>query len=124
MPRLKRSSPTIDKATGRADALCTIDVKLDLGKGLTVAAYKGKIQAAADQLTEYNNLLSQADAAGAILDTLETDLADLTERMLKGVATHYGRSSAEYGQAGGTRKSDIKSPARKPAADKIKKLAA
>lgn len=124
MPRPKRSSPTIDKANGRADALCTIDPKLDLGKGLTVTAYKTKIQATDDQLTEYNNLLAQADAAGSLLDTMEAEVADLTERMLKGVATHFGRSSAEYGQAGGTRKSDIKRPARQSATDKIKKLAA
>ena len=45
------------------------------------------------------------------------------ETLLPDRPGHFGRDSAEYGQAGGTRKSDIKRPARK-AAENIKKLAA
>lgn len=55
---------------------------------------------------------------------MEAELADLTERMLKGVASQYGRDSVEYGQAGGTRKSDIKRSPRGAKANLVQKVGA
>jgi hypothetical protein len=108
MPRLKRKSPVLEKARSRSDALATIDPKLSLGKGLDLPGYTDQVEALETKLKEYNDLLAQADGTSAVLDAMESQLADLTERMLKGVASQYGRDSAEYGQAGGTRKSQIK----------------
>ena len=51
---------------------------------------------------------SNADAALVALEQSESELADLSERMLKGVASEFGRDSVEYEKAGGVRKSKIK----------------
>ena len=108
MPRPKRSSSVLDKADQRAAGLSSIDPKLDLGEGLTLSAFQSKINDTRKRLTEYNTQLSDTDAAQTSLDTGETELADLTERMLKGIASRHGRDSEEYEKAGGTRKSDIR----------------
>ena len=70
-----------------------------------------------DKLNEYNTLLSDADSALNQLEALESTISDLSDRMLKGVASRYGRDSDEYEKAGGTRKSDIKRSPRKKAAE-------
>ena len=108
MPRSKRRSGTADKADARATALSSINPALELGESLTLAAYKAKIIATRTALEAYNTLLSNADAALVALEQSESELADLSERMLKGVASEYGRDSVEYEKAGGVRKSKIK----------------
>ena len=108
MPRSKRRSATTDKADARATALSSINPALELGESLTLAAYKAKIIATRTVLEAYNTLLSNADAALVALEQSESELADLSERMLKGVASEYGRDSVEYEKAGGVRKSKIK----------------
>ena len=108
MGRPKRRSLAIEKARRRCDAVCTIDSKLDFGEGLTVTAYQNKIKAGADQLTTYNQLVAQTDAAAAELRVLETDISNLSRRLLKGVASRFGDDSAQYGKAGGTRQSETK----------------
>ncbi|MBK8001315.1 MAG: hypothetical protein IPK15_22070 [Verrucomicrobia bacterium] len=108
MPRSKRRSATTDKADARATALSSINPALELGESLTLAAYKAKITATRTALEAYNTLLSNADAALVALEQSESELADLSERMLKGVASEFGRDSVEYEKAGGVRKSKIK----------------
>lgn len=108
MPRSKRRSGTADKADARATALSSINPALELGESLTLAAYKAKIIATRTVLEAYNTLLSNADAALVALEQSESELADLSERMLKGVASEFGRDSVEYEKAGGVRKSKIK----------------
>ena len=108
MPRSKRRSGTADKADARATALSSINPALELGESLTLAAYKAKIIATRTALEAYNTLLSNADAALVALEQSESELADLSERMLKGVASEFGRDSVEYEKAGGVRKSKIK----------------
>ena len=122
MPRPKRSSPVLDKAQNRSDALATIDPKLNLGADLALTGYNAKIAALDAKVKEYNDLLAQTDSTSTVLDEMEAQLADLNERMLKGVASQYGRDSAEYGQAGGTRKSDIKRSPRTAPANLVQKL--
>jgi hypothetical protein len=52
----------------------------------------------------YNSALSHLDKLyREMLDT-ERELADMAEHMLLGVATRYGKSSVEYGMAGGVPK--------------------
>ena len=114
MGRPKRRSPAIEKAKRRCDAVSTIDPKLDFGEGLTVTAYQSKIKAGNDQLNAYNLLVAETDAASAELRVLESEVAALSRRLLKGVASRFGEDSAEYGKAGGTRQSEVKRTARKP----------
>ena len=62
----------------------------------------------------YNTKLSELDS---LLNEIETDegaLDELSTRMLAAVGVKYGKDSDEYEQAGGTKTSDRKSPARKP----------
>ena len=108
MPRTRRRSAATDKADARATALSSINPALELGESLTLAAYKAKIIATRTVLEAYNTLLSNADAALVALEQSESELADLSERMLKGVASEFGRDSVEYEKAGGVRKSKIK----------------
>ena len=110
----KRTSPTLDKARERANNLATIRPDLTLGK-LTLAEYQAKIAAAQTMLTAYNGLLTEADMTSDKFDGLETELKDWNERMLTGIATEYGKDSAEYEAAGGTRKSERNKPKRKAA---------
>ncbi len=113
MARLKSSSPAIEKAQTRLASLSSIDPALDLGSGLTLAAYRAAVQDAQAKLDAYNALLSQADEALNRLRAGEVDLRSLSERMLAGVAARFGKDSNEYEMAGGVRKSEIKRPARK-----------
>ena len=107
MARKKRKSPAVSKAETRAEALENIDTKLDLGKGLTLKDYNDKIGEAKEALNEYNGLLTDADIASVKLKKLERELRDLSERMLHGVSSQYGKSSDEYQKAGGVRKDQI-----------------
>ena len=117
MSRLKRSvSKIIQNAATRASGLESISPDLDLGNGLTLAAYQAAIDDARKKQDEYNTLLSQSDEAANVFDTAERNLRDLTERMLLAAAAKYGRDSNEYEQAGGKRKSDRKRFVRTPKA--------
>ena len=60
-----------------------------------------------EAIHSYNNLLSNADAAGNQIDHLEREVRDLNERIFTGVATIFGRDSDEYEMVGGARKSEI-----------------
>ena len=90
MGRAKRSSKMIDKATRRAAALKAIDPALNLGAGLSIADYDGLLAAARRDLDVYNTALSAVDAAQNGLVASEKRLADLSERMLAGVAAKHG----------------------------------
>jgi hypothetical protein len=105
MARQKRDSKALRKARNRSTALKLIDPKLDLGKGLNLSAYHIKIKQTEDQLGLYNGHLADADNALVILESLEKELSDMSDRMLKGVGSQFGPDSNEYQQAGGKRKS-------------------
>ncbi len=109
----KRSSPVIETAQTRLASLSSIDPALDLGNGLTAAAYKTAVQDVQAKLDTYNVLLSQADEASNTLSAAEKELRSLSERMLAGVAVKFGKDSDEYEMAGGVRKSERKRPIRK-----------
>ncbi|MGC1376685.1 MAG: hypothetical protein WA821_10690 [Anaerolineales bacterium] len=113
MARLKASSRIAAAAEKRLSALKSIDPALDLANGLSVAVYQAAIQGVQDKLFTCNTLLSQVDAATNDLRAAEKELRSLSERMLTGVASKYGKDSNEYEMAGGTRKSEIKRSPRK-----------
>jgi hypothetical protein len=108
MARAKRTSPTAEADGVRADSLESIDTNLDLGNGLSLSAYKSAISAVAFQLSAYNTKLSELDGLLNALEAGEKSLADLSERMLTGVATKFGKNSDQYEKAGGTKKSEIR----------------
>jgi uncharacterized protein YciW len=116
MARMKKqSSPKIDQAATRAAGLKSIDATLDLGNGMTLTAYQAAITDAQGKLAAYNTKLSEVDEAQNAFSVAEKNIADLSERMLAGTAARYGKNSDQYEMAGGTRKSERKRRAAKPA---------
>lgn len=53
------------------------------------------------------------------MQAAEDRLKDLSERVLLGVATRYGKDSDEYEMAGGIRKSERKRPLRRAKAESV-----
>ncbi len=97
-----RGSGSVDKAQRRLALLRSIDENLDLGYGLTVAEYDRTIAATRAQLAAYNTLLSDVQEARNAVGQMEKALGELSERMLTGVMTKYGKQSVEYAKAGGS----------------------
>jgi hypothetical protein len=108
MARKKRTSAAFEKLALRLSGLKTIDEKLDLGDGLSVATLTLKVATCTGTLEDYNILLGKADSKLNEVDTLEIEANDLSERILISVAAKYGKNSNEYQKTGGKRKSDIK----------------
>lgn len=106
--RKKTSSLVLDSAQARAAGLESIDAQLDLGSGLTLAAFKTAIVDAQTKLAAYNTLLSQVDEAANGFAVAERNLRDMRDRTLAGVAARFGRNSPQYQMAGGTRSSERK----------------
>jgi len=116
MSRPKLSSKILEKAQRRAAALESITDTLNFGEGLTLDAYTSTIANLRQKINAYNTLLSSVDKAKNEIQQTEQILNDLSERMLTGVATKYGKNSNEYDMAGGVRKSERKPRSRKPMA--------
>ena len=113
MPRIVRNrSITLDRAQSRAAAISTILPAVELGGELSLTAYQAAIAEAQAKLNAYNGKLTDADTFRREFDSIERNLADITERMLAGVAAVYGKNSVEYAQAGGVKKSERKRPSR------------
>lgn len=113
--RKKKRSLTIDKAQSRQASLLSIASELNFGNDLTTTAYGQLLAETKEALQVYNTLLSEIDRAYNGFQSLEKSLADMTDRMLTGVATQFGKNSDEYEMAGGTRKSERRR-VRRPAA--------
>lgn len=101
MVRRKRTSQTLEKAVRRAASLSSISPNLDLGNGLTLPAFSTLIETMRTRENEYNSALSNLDKLYREMLETESELGDMAEHMLLGVATRYGKSSVEYGMAGG-----------------------
>jgi len=113
MARPKKINSHYDEAIARCSALKSIQ-NLDLGNGLTVAIYDAAILDLRDKLNDYNTHLSIVDEKRYSVIESEKKLRDLSERMLSGVASKYGKQSEEYEKAGGTKKSEHRAPRKKP----------
>lgn len=110
MARRKRDSKWLAVLQQRIAGMKSIDERLDLGGGISVATLTSAHSELAENLARYNQLLSEADAALNVINDLELRARDLAERALTGVATRFGKDSSEYEQVGGTRKSERKKP--------------
>lgn len=108
MARRKRSSEVLEKAERRASGMSSIELDLDLGNGMTLDSYRGKVQEMRDKLNGYNRLLSTVDQTYNDLLKAERELAQWSERMLGAVAVKYGRNSNEYEMSGGVRRVERK----------------
>ncbi|MBL1174780.1 hypothetical protein [Pantanalinema sp. GBBB05] len=97
-----RGSSALSKAQRRLALLKSLDINLDLGSGLTVAAYTNLIEENRATLEAYNTLLSNAEEYRQRLNQMDAALSAMSERMLTGVAAKYGRTSVEYTKAGGS----------------------
>ncbi|BAZ68845.1 MAG: hypothetical protein KME28_05875 [Pelatocladus maniniholoensis HA4357-MV3] len=108
MSRQKRSSRTLSKAEVRLASIKSISPTLDVGEGLTVQDYTEKIENLRQSLEAYNTTLSTIDVLLTQIIENEQDLADYSEKILRGIAYKFGSNSYEYQMAGGTRKNDRK----------------
>lgn len=113
MARIKKQSRIISNAKTRLSALVSIDPNMDLGNGLTATIYEKAITLGADLLSDYNTTLSTVDEKLNKAQAQELVISDLSERMLAGVASKYGKNSNEYEMAGGVKKSERKKPTKK-----------
>lgn len=97
-----------DNAKSRLAALKSINPALDLGNGMVIGTYQTSIDNFTSLLSQYNTALSTVDDLYNKCNQSLLDVKDLSERMLAGVASKYGKNSSEYEMAGGTRKTERK----------------
>ena len=81
---------------------------------ITLAQFKTKITELRDARDKTETLRTQLTAIVNEANARGDDLADLVTRARSGFRAFYGPDSTQYEQAGGTRASDRKRPARKP----------
>jgi len=115
MARQKRNSRTIDKAEVRLASIKSISPTLDVGEGLSVKGYTEKIESLRQSIEAYNTTLSTIDVLLTQIIENEKDLADYSDKILRGIAYKFGNSSHEYQMAGGIRKSERKRAVRQSA---------
>jgi len=113
MRKMRKSSKMLDKASVRFERVKSINATLELGNSLSVAVFESSITKTRTKLNTYHHYCSLLDEALVELSDAEKELADISERMLTGIASMFGKDSAEYVQAGGVRKSSIKRSPRK-----------
>ncbi|MBC1220735.1 hypothetical protein GNF10_05860 [Nostoc sp. UCD121] len=97
-----RGSAAVDKAQLRLALLKSIDENLDLGHGLTIEAYNHLVNITRATLEAHNTLVSNLEESRKTVTQMDKTLSEMSERMLSGVATIYGRNSIEYSKAGGS----------------------
>lgn len=107
MPRTRRSSPAIAKAIVRSNNLKSISPTLDLGGGLTVAAFDQLIAEAQAAEADYNQTVALLDEKTNRLDALLERVNETSARLLAGVGARWGKNSDEYEKAGGSRTDEI-----------------
>ncbi|MGD1899307.1 MAG: hypothetical protein ACFB16_20460 [Phormidesmis sp.] len=115
MSQKRRSSRSLEKASVRYDGIKSFDPKLDAGGGYTAQGYLKLINQLRTDISNHNATVSELDALKNRIDDREKELSEYSEKMLIGVAYHYGNDSNEYEMAGGVRKRDRKRPTRKVA---------
>ncbi|MDZ8055331.1 MAG: hypothetical protein RMX68_028640 [Aulosira sp. ZfuVER01] len=104
----KRNSKALTKAERRIEGMQMINPPLDFGNELSIANYNNKILEIRDKLTAYNQAQVMVETTQNALAQAERELNVLSEKMLLSVASQYGKTSDEYGMAGGTRRTNRK----------------
>ncbi|QKQ73682.1 hypothetical protein FBB35_10330 [Nostoc sp. TCL240-02] len=108
MARPKRNSSVLEKADRRIESLQSISVALDFGEGLTIQAYNATINDLRSKLAAYNTALSSIDKLTDDVKNAEQAVIAMSEKMLLGVGSRYGKTSQEYEMAGGVRRGNTK----------------
>jgi hypothetical protein len=104
MARRKRNSRILSQAERRVESLQSISVTLDFGNGLTLDAYASVITELRSRLAAYNTALSAIDRMADDVNIVEQAVLEMSEKMLLGVGSRYGKISPEYEMAGGSRR--------------------
>ncbi len=105
--------PAIEKAKTRLASIKSIDPAIDLGNGITAAAFEAQISLTENKKEIYNTSLSTSDDLYNEFSAEEKVLKDWYQRVLNGVGFKYGKDSSQYEMAGGIRKSERKKPTKK-----------
>ncbi|MEH1998045.1 MAG: hypothetical protein V7L00_04600 [Nostoc sp.] len=108
MARRKRNSSILERADRRIESLQSISVQLDFGQGLTIQAYTVTINNLRSKLAAYNTALSTIDKLTDEVNNAEKAVITMSEKMLLGVGSRYGKTSPEYEMAGGARRGNTK----------------
>lgn len=116
MARRKRNSSTLARAERRIECLQSINPTLDFGSGLTLAAYDHTIHDLRLKLAAYNTALSSIDKLADDVNMVEQAVLEMSEKMLLGVGSRYGKASQEYEMAGGSRRKTSRRPTTTPKA--------
>lgn len=114
MARRKRNSSTLERSDRRAESLRSLDAQLDFGNGLNLPAYTNSINDLRHKLATYNTALSTIDKLASEVADAEKLLTTMSENMLLGVASRYGKTSTEYEMAGGSRRKSQKRSTSRP----------
>ncbi|MBW4689056.1 MAG: hypothetical protein KME40_29190 [Komarekiella atlantica HA4396-MV6] len=104
MARRKRNSSVLERAERRIESLQSLNVELDFGQGVTVEAYTANINDLRSKLATYNTALSSIDKLTDDVRNAEQVVLAMSEKMLMGVGSRYGKTSQEYEMAGGVRR--------------------
>lgn len=102
----ERNSRMLRKMQKRALNIQVVDPKFDAGNGASLHQFNQHIGKLETHLSEYNRVLPQLIALDVAIKTEERIVADLGDRLLSSIGGRFGKDSAQYAQAGGTRKSD------------------
>ncbi|MDZ8135191.1 MAG: hypothetical protein RM049_07785 [Nostoc sp. DedQUE04] len=108
MARRKRNSTALERADRRIESMQSISVELDFGEGLTIQAYTVAINDLRSKLAAYNTALSTIDKLTDDVNNAEKIVIAMSEQMLLGVGSRYGKTSPEYEMAGGARRGNTK----------------
>jgi hypothetical protein len=108
MARRKRNSSVLERADRRIESLQSISVELDFGEGVNIQAYNVIINDLRSKLAAYNTALSTIDKLTDDVKNAEQDVIAMSEKMLLGVGSRYGKTSQEYEMAGGARRGNTK----------------
>jgi hypothetical protein len=109
----KKGASHYQRAITRLAALKSINPVMDLGNGLTITLYQDAVADLRNKIDDHNTALSLIDEKKNQVHASEKKLKDLSERMLAGVASQFGKDSDEYEKAGGVKKSERKRASRK-----------
>lgn len=110
MTRRKRNSTKLEQSERRIESLRSISATLDLGGGLTLTAYTDVINDLRSKLALYNTTLSTIDKLSDDVKEAERIAKEMSEKMLLGVGSRYGKASQEYEMAGGSRRKSSRRP--------------
>ncbi|MBW4617611.1 MAG: hypothetical protein KME21_31290 [Desmonostoc vinosum HA7617-LM4] len=106
MPYKRRTYRVLEKVELRVAGLKAIDPHMDFGDTCNLQNLIQLIERYRSKIDAHNTALAVIDSFKAEMNELQQTLAELSEKMLIGVAFKYGKDSREYEMAGAVRKSD------------------